>query len=148
MKLCDKSCHDCLLEKSKLITAIQCAEILGVSASRARHLMQYPDDVKINSKNVFTNLYDKQRVIDIKESRLNYKKKRESDLGKKQCYLCKKKYDCNKLQNRQCQSCIANRCVCNFLCKNNKVKNCMDCSLLFYLKKAIKDIEDKVKNEE
>ncbi len=137
----NKICNNEELLDDRLISALECSKILGVSYDYAKKIMGMFDSIELTKNNVTKNMYLLSRVLKKRDERFCIKCRKQSQKGKCLCYICRNKFNKEDIHNNQCNLCIAKRVVCNYLCKNNCVKNTMDCSLLINLKNAIKEIE-------
>ena len=140
---------NCDIENAKLsvddneenfVTTEEAAEILGLQRSQARALLGEPDRVWESAAGRIQYIFDRQRVMSIKDKREQRKIKRQTEQGLRSCYFCRENFHKEELFGGLCPSCQARKLIKNFACHGDCCRNCCDNSRLQLLSDAIKQI--------
>lgn len=122
----------------KCVTISGAAQILNLGETRARAILDPPDEISytLNFKPKF--LYSKERVEEIARQRNCEKFRRSENKGKRPCYLCRNKYLPSELTSGMCPDCRAMKMMRNFVCHGDCLLHKPDCKRVKCLCSALK----------
>ena len=140
---------NCDIENAKLsiddneenfVTTEEAAEILGLHRSQARALLGEPDRVWESAAGRIQYIFERQRVLSIKNKREERKIKRQIEQGLRSCYFCREKYHKEDLFGGLCLKCQARKLIKNFACRGDCCKNYCDTKRLQLLANVMNQI--------
>lgn len=131
---------------AELFSVRSAARILGFkSQDYIRKRLGNPDAIE-KRKTGERFLYTMGHIQNLKHVLEDEKKQRCLMKGKVACYLCHERCEKCNLKSGICANCQAKKLVLNFSCRGDCTKCSPDCRMLDLLKKAVSDMEEKVKN--
>lgn len=130
---------------AELFSVRNAARILGFkSLGYIRKRLGEPDAVE-KRKTGFRFLYSMNHIENLRGVLEQERKDRCSLKGKVACYQCHMRCDKCNLKSGICANCQAKKMVLNFSCHGDCIKCKPDCEMLKLLKKAVLDMEERVK---
>lgn len=102
-----------------MLTIEEAANVLGVCVTRARALVDQPDHIAHAGNAPARYFYCRKRVEAIAQQRKCEKCLKDSNKGKRPCYLCRTKCFPADMTSGMCASCHAAKIVRNFACKGD-----------------------------
>lgn len=123
------------------VTTEEASEILGLHRSQTRALLGEPDYIWFSACGHIQYVFERSRVMEVKQKRDERKQKRLEDLGKLSCIFCRKKFVKSELTSGICPACQARKFIRNFVC-------CGDCCRKRYDARRLQTLLDALNNFE
>lgn len=99
----------------ELLTSEEAGKIIGVTARRARTLLDHPDDIEMTRNGSPVYLYCRCRICQVARDRQLKQQCKACEHGKKSCYICRRKFHEAEMRSRVCLECQAKRTIKNFV---------------------------------